>query len=235
MNIPQKTSCSVQPALGVVQNFHHPILQPLTTWDHWNLYSLQWNEIKNLILSCTDPILSARHVGSGYHTVQHRHRAFSHHSVPRDSAVLRQGLANSRLPALRPLVWMILSAHSHTICLHITNGCFPPQDSRAAVRPPKPKIFTIWIFAEKHLRSPALNQQSSIHQPVSWRLCCGPGLIVGTGKTAVNKLDRYVLGLTQVMWSDGENTLHLLNYFPVSLPNVVKLYISGSTRILGDN
>lgn len=219
MNIPEKTSRSVQPALGVVQSFHHPILQPLTTWDHWNLYALRWNEIKNLILSCTDHILSARHVGSGYHTVQHRHRAFSHHSVPRDSAVLRQGLANSRLPALRPLVWMILSAHSHTICLHIANGCFPPQDSRAAVCPPEAKNIYYLDLCRKTFAEPG----------------CGPGLIVGTGNTAVNKLDGYVLGHTQVMWSDGENTLHLLNYFPVSLPNVVKLYISGSTRILGDN
>lgn len=139
-----------------------------------------------------------------------------------------------KLQTACPLVCIILSAHSHTICLRIADGCFPPQDSRVAICPPKPKIFTIWIFAEKHLWSPALNQQSSIHHLVSWRPCCGPGLIVGPGNTAVNKLDGCVLGLTQVMWSDGENTFHLLNSFPVSLPHVVKLH-QGQHAILGDN
>ena len=65
-----------------------------------------------------------------------RHRTLAHHRVLLDSTILRG--PGKLEAALRLFVYMALLALSHAICLHIVDGCFPPQGSRAQSSCQKP-------------------------------------------------------------------------------------------------
>ena len=83
----------------------------------------------------------------------------------------------------------------------------PAPDS---ARFPEPEILTFWIFAEKKVPIPALNQQLFIHQLVLQSSCCVPGHLPRAGHTVTSAVDGF--SRSQRLRPVGEKTFHALNF-----------------------
>lgn len=147
-----------------------------------------------------------------------------HSVITKGSTVLSQGLPTYRLPSACLCKWFYWQ--TATPFVYISSWLLPTHNSRAeqlrqTLLASQSQRDSLSGSLQKHLRSPALNQQSFIHQRVSSSSCWGPGHVLGPG--ILGEQEGWVFAPTEIMVCRGK-ALYPLREPLMSPSNLVKMH-----------